>query len=261
MILDYMGTKPTDGKTLTNNQESTPSPFIRAKVVRNDDPKHPGEVKVSYTCWSKEKEETRWMPILTSYARKKCGIYWIPEVGDEVLVSYLDCRQEELFVVGSFYPVDDTERDEHFTKENYYKVIRTRGENYVEFYDKEGEQRITTKTPGDLLIKMDDDKETITIDDSKNDIVLNADEETITITGKKKIILQVGEVKITMDGESGLLKIEAKDIETNCKQEINVKAGTDINCEAENINEQASNTITSQAVILNTVDAKCVKIG
>jgi len=261
MILDYMEVKTADGKGLTNNQESTPSPFTRGKVLRNDDPEHPGEVKVSYTCWSKEKQETKWMPILTSYAGEDYGVYWIPELDDEVVVACLDCKQEQPFVIGSLYPVDDTERDEHFTEENYYKVIRTKGENYVEFYDKEGEQRITAKTPGDLLIEMDDDEETITIDDSKNDIVLNADEETITITGKKKIIIQVGEVRITMNGETGLLKIEAKDIVVDCQQDITVTAGNDINFEAENINEQASDTITSQAVVLNTVNAECVKVG
>lgn len=234
----------------TNNQEPSPSPFAIGTVVQNDDPEYPARVKVHYTVWNTEKEETKWIPLLAPYAGKEYGSYCVPEVDDIVLVAFLDCRQDKPFVMGSFFPVDDEIRDKKFTEENWYQYYKTKGEIEFTLYNEPGKQCITAETPGELFYEMDDDEETITLDDTENHIITNAKEKTIVITGSEKITLQTteGSCQIIMDGPADKITIKAKYIEIEGTQDVEIEAGDTMDIEAgDDMSIEAGNNIDMEA--------------
>ena len=58
-----------------------------ALVTNNKDPENQGRVKVRFP-WLDDTAESHWCRLSARYAGKDRGMYFVPEVGDEVLVVF-----------------------------------------------------------------------------------------------------------------------------------------------------------------------------
>jgi uncharacterized protein involved in type VI secretion and phage assembly len=85
------------------------------------------------------------------HAGKDRGMYFIPEMGDEVLVSFEDGDPERPRIIGCLWngvdkpPTDDLWGGEY--EENDTKCIVTKSGNRIRIDDKEGKEAIIIATP------------------------------------------------------------------------------------------------------------------
>ncbi len=129
---------------------------VPARVVANDDPDHRGRVMVKF-FWQ-EPNESPWLPMMTPHAGSDRGFYFIPEIGDEVLVAFEDGDVERPIVLGSMWngvdmaPVEDFWGGEF--KDNDCKRIVTKSGHRIQIVDKEGKEAIVVATPKHVRMAM-----------------------------------------------------------------------------------------------------------
>lgn len=120
-----------------------------ARVVNIDDPQRQGQVQVQY-YWQ-EQGQTTWIRHLTPYAGADRGLFFRPEVGDEVLVAFEEGDPERPAILGSAWNLSDAIPNEDFwggeTHNNDVKRIVTKSGHRISLIDKQGEESIGIATP------------------------------------------------------------------------------------------------------------------
>ncbi len=120
-----------------------------ARVVNIDDPQRQGQVQVQY-YWQ-ERGQTTWIRHLTPYAGAGRGLFFRPEVGDEVLVAFEEGDPERPVILGSAWNMSDAIPNEDFwggeTHENDVKRIVTKSGHRISLIDKQGAESIGIATP------------------------------------------------------------------------------------------------------------------
>jgi len=120
-----------------------------ARVVNIDDPQRQGQVQVQY-YWQEE-GQTTWVRHLTPYAGADRGLFFRPEVGDEVLVAFEEGDPERPVILGSAWNMSDAIPNEEFwggeTHNNDVKRIVTKSGHRISLIDTEGEEAIGIATP------------------------------------------------------------------------------------------------------------------
>ena len=137
------------------------------------------------------------------------GTYFLPEVGDEVLVGFEMNNHSNPIVLGCLYN-GQKKQASSYEANNYTKNIKTKAGNEINFSDKPGEETvlIVNKTAGDnqvILTLKDDGKITI---QSKGKIEITAPE--IDMNASKKFNVKGGEIsisgtKITLDSDGDVI--------------------------------------------------------
>ncbi|CAL2082203.1 type VI secretion system tip protein VgrG [Tenacibaculum sp. 190524A05c] len=118
-------------------------------------------------------EEGIWCRVSSPDAGENRGIYFRPEIGDEVIIGFINQDPNDAIVLGMLHssakPSPITAADD-----NHEKGIITRSEMKVLFDD--DKKIITIETPAGKVISLDEDEGAITIeDDNSNVIVINSD--------------------------------------------------------------------------------------
>jgi type VI secretion system secreted protein VgrG len=120
-----------------------------ARVINIDDPQRQGQVQVQY-YWQ-EQGQTTWIRHLTPYAGADRGVFFRPEVGDEVLVAFEEGDPERPVILGSAWNQSDAIPNEGFwggeTHNNDVKRIVTKSGHRISLIDKQGEEAIGIATP------------------------------------------------------------------------------------------------------------------
>jgi hypothetical protein len=152
-----------------------------ARVVNIDDPQRQGQVQVKY-YWQEE-GQTTWIRHLTPYAGADRGLFFRPELGDEVLVAFEDGDPERPVILGSAWNMSDAIPNEGFwggeTHSNDIKRIVTKSGHRISLVDKEGEESIGIATPlHSKIVLHERSQETgrpaIVMDVEDGDLIFNA---------------------------------------------------------------------------------------
>lgn len=159
-----------------------------------------------------------WARLATYYATKDAGNHFYPEIGDEVVLGFVNDDPRFPIVVGSVYGKTHMSK---YTPDspNTYKAIVTNSKMKIEFEDVK--RIITIWTPNGNYIEINDDKQSITIEDeTANKMVM--DPKGITWHTPK-------DFKLTADG---LIDIKAtKTITMEATQDFSIK-GLNVKSEA-----------------------------
>lgn len=133
----------------------------------------------------------RWSNI---YATKNKGIFFVPEVGDEVVIGFVNDDPRDAIVLGSLY---SSKNPPPYTADadNTIKAIVTKNDLKIEFNDKD--KILTLETPsGNKFILSDKDKSISTQDQHGNKMVM--DNAGISINSAKDITIKaVGKIDIS----------------------------------------------------------------
>ncbi|MEM8941028.1 MAG: type VI secretion system tip protein TssI/VgrG, partial [Pseudomonadota bacterium] len=175
--------------------------------VRNPgDPESHGEVKIRFH-WEPD-QFSCWARVGQLYAGNRWGGYFIPDVGQEVLVEFINGDPDRPVVVGAVYNRDNTLPP--YTKTQ--SGIRTRSSDFNElrFDDEDGDEEVYFQAGRDhnFLIKNDEtgdigNDETLTVGNNRtidvgNDHSLSAG-ANISLEARSSITLKVGGSEIKMD--------------------------------------------------------------
>jgi uncharacterized protein involved in type VI secretion and phage assembly len=171
---------------------------VAVAVVReNRDDSGLGRVKVSYP-WYSEQRESYWARVATAMAGKQRGTYFIPEVGDEVLVAFDRGDLRFPYVIGCLWNGSDKSPAVNDDGKNNLRVIRTRKGHKLTFDD--GDQGLVQLELNDgKMLSIDDHG--MRLDDKKgNSVVINSDDGAITVQAAQRLSLKGVQVSIEASG-------------------------------------------------------------
>ncbi|RKS26001.1 Rhs element Vgr protein [Flavobacterium endophyticum] len=167
-----------------------------ATVISNDDPAGLGRVQVAFAWQKISGTNTPWIRMTNPHSGGGKGFYFIPEVGEEVLVAFESGNAEKPFVLGAMY--NGAALSEYHTSGNDKKVIQTRSGTKVIMNDAEGSIFIEDPSGNTWLM------------DGKGNINVNAP-KNMTFTIGENFNISVGKDMITNIGENRTTNVTMKD--------------------------------------------------
>jgi len=181
----------------------------------DEDPDNQNRVQVALPAFGSKTNV--WARKIFPDAGNKRGVYFMPEIKDEVIVGFLDDDARFPIILGSLH---SSKNKAPYTTDakNKEKGIVTREELKMTFDDTD--KIITIETPGGHSVVLDDKAKSITIED------LNKNK----ITMKKNLIEMSG---------AGDIKIKAKKGISMEGMKIELKAKTDVKIDGTNIKNTA----------------------
>lgn len=193
---------------LTSDVQPSLTGLRPALVTNVDDPDRRGRVKLEFP-WLADEFESNWGRVMQIGAGDDRGILWFPEVGDEVIVTFLDGTPATPVVLGGLYngvdvaPLDGLEDPADGSIDT--RCLRTRTGHTVEFSDASGEERITIVT-GDEAVS-------ITLDQANGELRIECD-GSVVIGAGQDLTIEAG----------GSLKLEATDVEVDASSGMKLSA-------------------------------------
>ena len=171
----------------------------------NDDPEAENKIQVSIPLLQADKDGV-WARLANYYASDGFGEFFIPEIGDEVVLGYLNDDPSHPVILGSLY---SSKRKPPYalTAENYTKAIVTRSKLRVIFDDEK--KIVTIITPAENKIVVNDDTKTILLQDetgnkaqlSPDGILLDSPKDIVVNAKGKIAISAVGEISLTAQAD------------------------------------------------------------
>ncbi|WP_457593480.1 phage baseplate assembly protein V [Hydrogenimonas sp.] len=194
-------------------QERQHSSFATAVVTDNSDPDGLGRVKVQY-AWGGDSNDSYWARIVTFMSGKGFGGFFLPEVGDEVLVAFIEGDVESPIVIGSLWNQEETPPFDNGNGKNDIRAVKSRSGHEIVFDDAESGGKLSIKTAAGHLIELNDETggEKIMIKDkSGNSVEMDAAMNKITLKSSMQISIESNMIEIKADGvltlKGGLVRI------------------------------------------------------
>lgn len=181
-------------------------------VTNNQDPDGLGRVKIRFP-WLSDDNETDWVRIATLMAGGERGSFFIPEVGDEVLVAFEHGDINYPYVIGALWNGVAKPPESNSDGRNNIRKIKSRSGHEIIFNDDNTamQEKIEIHTNAGHKIVLDD----------------SAGQEKIEIvdkTGSNKITID--SVQNSINVESAIqLKIKSQMIEIEAGGMMTLKAG------------------------------------
>jgi phage protein D/phage baseplate assembly protein gpV len=188
----------------SERQQSVWNGVVPAIVTNNRDEQNMGRVKVKFP-WLDTSLESDWARVAAVGAGNSMGLWWLPEVNDEVLVAFEHGDFNHPYVVGSLWNGKDAPPE---TTTNTVKggkvqtrMLRTRAGHTIRLSDDDGEQVIEIFDAADAThIKLDAKARTLEII-SKGDVTLKTS-TNLKIDATSSIEMKANaSIKIEAQGE------------------------------------------------------------
>lgn len=168
-----------------------------ALVSENRDDTGLGRVKVSFP-WYSEPRKSYWARLALPMAGKERGTYFIPEVGDEVLVAFERGDLRFPYVVGCLWNGVDKSPATNVGGRNDVRMIRTRKGHKLTFDD--GSKGLVQLELNDGK-KLSIDDTGVRLDDGKgNSLVIETGSGTVTIQAGMALELKATRISIEAKG-------------------------------------------------------------
>jgi len=194
-------------------------------VSNNKDPEGHGRIKINFP-WLSEDSESDWVRVVSFMAGSERGGFFLPEVGDEVLVVFEHGDINYPYVIGALWNSEDVPPETNKDGKNNIRKITSRSGHEIVFND-DNEQR---KEKLEIHTKAG---HKITLDDS-------AGQEKIEISDK------TGSNKITIDSVQNSVHIESA-------MQLKIKANV--------VEIEATGSLTLKSNAILTIQGMPVKIN
>ena len=177
-------------------------------VTNNEGDAGKGQIKVKLP-W-RDHQESFWVRLAVPMAGADRGTYFVPEVGDEVLLAFDQGDIRHPYMIGALWNGQDSPPQTNADGENNVRQIRSRSGHELTFDDTAGAEAIEIKTAGGHIIRLDDSSgsEKIEIKDS---------------TGSNKIIIDSAKGSMELESAQSL-KIKSNSIDIEAGASMNIKA-------------------------------------
>ncbi|MDR0435092.1 MAG: phage baseplate assembly protein V [Gracilibacteraceae bacterium] len=238
-------------------------------VAKNYDKDMPGRVCVTVPTRDKDKNELKWARQAWPASGAKWGHYFLPEVGDQVLLAFEGGNIEKPYVIGCV-PRDGAKFLSGCADEsNQIKRIMTKNGSMISFEDnKEGggaKDKILVETAGkahQFLLDNENDIIRLTDKEKGNMVEMQTKSGQMTLKVKSRLTVQVGDtVKIVLNGESGAVKLEAGEFSIETNNQFKVKADGMVRLEGAQMSLNASSMFKAESGGLVNIAGAPIKIG
>ncbi|MFQ5857423.1 MAG: phage baseplate assembly protein V [Anaerolineae bacterium] len=179
---------------------------VTGEVVSVEDPQGEGRVRVRFP-WLPGNNQGYWAPVATLMGGGGRGSWFMPEVGDEVLVAFDQGDVRHPYIVGFLW--NGADRPPNAGINASVRRLRTVSGHVVEFDDNAGQERILIKTQGGHQIEMKDTPPASI---------------TIQTTGGNQITISDAPPGITISTQGGTLTVNCLQANVNASTLLNVTA-------------------------------------
>jgi uncharacterized protein involved in type VI secretion and phage assembly len=164
-------------------------------VTNNRDPEGMGRIKVRLPALS-DTDESNWARIAAPMAGMDRGVYFLPEIDDEVLVAFEHGNSSFPFILGALWNGQDSPPAKNEDGKNDVRVIKSRSGHLIRLTDKDGQETIEIiDMSGKSSLVFDTAKKLVKIESSQ-DIRLSATNGTIKLDANAIEIVSAGAVTI-----------------------------------------------------------------
>lgn len=176
-----------------------------AQVTSLDDPQGLARVKVRLLALDGDGHAEIWARVALPFAGDNRGTFFIPEVGDEVLVSFIAGDPRFPIVLGGLWngsaqPPDTIDSGGR----NVRKVIRSKNGVKLTLDDTDGQEQFIVETPGGQKVTLKDGPGAVTIEDSNGNSV-KLETAGITVTAAAKVTVNAAQVSVS----AGTVQVDA----------------------------------------------------
>ena len=184
-------------------------------VTNNQDSEGLGRVKVRFP-WLSDEDESHWARVVTPMAGNQRGLYFLPEVDDEVLVAFQHGDIRFPYILGALWNGKDKPPESNDGANNL-RTIRSRSGHIIRLDDTAGAEKIEI------------------IDKNKNSIIVNTAKNTITVAADADITIQSAKGKLILEGNGIEMKSQAG-VKVEASQDMELKAGSQLNIKGSVVN-------------------------
>lgn len=174
----------------------------------DEDPEGQCKVQVSIPVLQAETDGV-WARLMQFYASDGVGCFFVPEIGDEVVLGYFNNDPSNPVILGSLYSSMRKPPSPYgLTADNFKKAIVTKSKLTLEFDDEK--KIVTVVTPNKNTIIISDDDKSILLQD-QNDNKIKLSQDGILLDSPKDINIKAqGKIVLTATGN----------VETSSKADI-----------------------------------------
>ena len=238
-------------------------------VAKNYDANMPGRVCVTIPVRDKDANELQWARMAMTSGGKNWGHYFLPEVGDQVLLAFEQGNIEKPYIIGCVAKDTDRFLNRCTDEKNQYKKIVTKNGNTILFEDNQegdGEKdKIEIMTAQEeYRIALDNERKQINITDKegKNSIAIRSEDGLMKIKAEKRIVIEVGnDVKLTLNGESGAVQLECAKWTVKADNGVKLESNGSMHMSGTNISLEASSMMKVESSGATVIEGSPVKLG
>lgn len=169
-----------------------------------DDPQKLGRVRVQLPLLGNQLSS--WARLSTLMAGAGRGTLFRPELGDEVVVAFLQGDPNQPFVIGALWNDKDVPPEGGGTRDNHLRTLRTRSGHVLRFDDTPGAEKIELVASGE--------KQRIVVDVAAKKVSVEADEGEVFVKAAGDVTVDSG----------GAAKVKAKSSITLNAPEITIES-------------------------------------
>ncbi len=199
-----------DSPKADNHWAATQGLFTAKVEQIENDPSKEFRILVKLPCFEGNTPSV-WARLTHAYAGKQYGCFVIPEVGDEVIVGFINNNPKDVIVIGSVYS-SQLAPTQTVEKENNIKGFYSRAQLKIEINEDEKSLLLSTPSENSLLLHDKDEK-----------IVLT-DQHGNTFTMHKDGIDIASAKDINIKAPQGDINIQSNNIKTKANANYKVEA-------------------------------------
>ena len=247
---------------------------VVGEVVKNYDDKFPGRVCVSLHTRDAEANELKWARIAMPSGGAEWGHYFLPEIGDQVLVTFEEGIVDRPYVIGCVQKSSNQFLSKSKHKENQHKRIVTRHGSTIEFEDvgdgdggdgdgSKDKIRIYTADEAHSIV-LDNDKKFIEIKDKDENaqIRMKTENGDVLIKAAKKITINAGDtVTMVLNGENGKITIQCQDFAINATGKVMLDATGKMALSGSQFTADSQGAMKLNSSGLAQISGSIIKIG
>jgi len=177
-----------------------------AEVINLDDPESLSRVQLRVLNFDgvDSHDGPIWARVACAFAGNNRGSFLLPDVGDEVLVVFVNGDPRFPVVVGGLWNGSSTSPETISGGRNRKKVIRSKNGVKVTLDDQDGQEQFIAETPGGQKITLKDGPGAVWIEDSNGNSV-KLETAGITVTASAKVTVNASTVEIS----AGMVTVNA----------------------------------------------------
>jgi uncharacterized protein involved in type VI secretion and phage assembly len=187
-------------------------------VTDNKDPDQLARVRV-HLPWQPNGDTSYWARLAVPMAGGERGTYFLPEVGDEVLVAAESGDPSHLYVLGVLWNQQDKPPTTNADGKNHERLIRSRSGHELRFVDDEAAPEIDLSLADGKRLRLD--KDGIKLDDNQgNTLTITSSSGAIAINAGQSLELKATKVSIRANASmevvaSGTLTLKGATVQIN----------------------------------------------
>jgi hypothetical protein len=178
---------------MPQNAGLTESAILIGSLIRYDNMEAPGWAEVSFG------EERRWARISTGYHNELGGMFCLPEIGSEVLLSQISDSNNVLVLLAALRPAGAPPGpDAPYLPEPETKSFTARNGCTITISEKE--KTIEVCTPAGNNIRLNDEQKSVRLQDQNGNQLLLSEAGISITTGKDLLLKASGRITVEAEG-------------------------------------------------------------